>query len=287
MGENRCILFIDNLIGRNELNYPLNTTQIQHWKDQGFIVLTDFFDEFIKNNLPRWCDELTKWPETPGKWMKYFEKNTQGEKQLCRVENFIDYHIDMNEIARSARTLQLLSDLMGEPATLFKEKINYKFPNGNGFKPHQDAPAFISFNQHFHITMMVAIDDCTLENGCLQLVTGGANKPIILPQEKDGSIQKDIANQFKWTPIECRQGDVILFDSYLPHYSEPNHSLHQRRALFITFNKLAEGGSKRAEYYQDKRVKFPPDCERDPNKDYSAGAAIYNVANPITEKADD
>lgn len=268
------------------MDYLLNQTQMLHWQEQGFIVLTDFLDQHTKNHLSYWCDELTAWPETPGKWMKYFEKNTNGEKQLCRIENFIDYHPGMNEISRSERTLKLLSDLMGEPAVIFKEKINYKFPNGNGFKPHQDAPAFISFNQHFHITMMVAIDDCTLENGCLQLVTGGANKPVILPQEKDGSIQKDIAEKFIWTPIECKQGDIILFDSYLPHYSETNNSQKQRRALFVTFNKLSEGGSKRTEYYQDKRDKFPPDCERDPNKDYSKGAAIYNVANPINQGMD-
>ncbi len=268
------------------MNYQLNDAQKAFWKKHGFIVLNDFYGEHIRNNIEKWCDELTAWPETPGKWMKYFEKNVNGERQLCRVENFIDYHAEMNELARGERTIHLLSDLMGEPAVIFKEKINYKFPNGSGFKPHQDAPAFVSFNQRFHITMMVAIDDCTLANGCLQLVTGGANKPEILPQEKDGSISQAIAKQLVWTPIECKRGDVILFDSYLPHYSEPNRTDRSRRAIFITYNKAAEGGSKRQEYYQDKREKFPPDCERDPNKDYSAGAAIYNVANPITEKTE-
>lgn len=264
--------------------YQLSDNQQTFWTTHGFIVLRDFLSLSMRDNLSHWCDELTAWPETPGKWMKYYEINQQAERQLCRVENFIDYHQEMNEIARGERTMQLVSALMGEPAAIFKEKINYKFPNGGGFKPHQDAPAFISFNQKFHITMMVAIDHCTLENGCLQVVTGGANKPAILPQEKDGSIVATIANQFKWTPIECQRGDVILFDSYLPHYSEPNRSQGSRRAIFITYNKLAEGGSMRTAYYQDKREKFPPDCERDPNKDYSAGAAIYNVANPIYEK---
>lgn len=264
------------------MHYQLTEEQIAFWKKHGFIVLKDFFGLHVKKNIANWCDDLTAWPETPGKWMKYFEKNVNGERQLCRVENFIDYHAEMNELARSERTLQLLSDLMGEPAVIFKEKINYKFPNGSGFKPHQDAPAFVSFNQRYHITMMLAIDDCTIANGCLQLVTGGANKPETLPQEKDGSIKKEIADQLQWTPIECEAGDAILFDSYLPHYSEPNHTDKPRRAMFITYNKLAEGGSKRDEYYKDKRDKFPPDCERDPNKDYSAGAAIYNVANPIT-----
>lgn len=262
--------------------YQLSEGQKNHWHHNGFIYLDNFLLTTERNHLGQWCDELTSWPETPGKWMKYFEDNPNKQRQLCRVENFIDYHQGMNEIAQGARTLDLISTLMGEPVALFKEKINYKFPHGGGFKPHQDAPAFISFNQKFHITMMVAIDNCTLENGCLQVVTGGANKPEILPQEKDGSISVEIAKNLQWTPIECQRGDVILFDSYLPHYSEPNKSQGSRRALFITFNKLSEGGSMRQAYYQDKRDKFPPDCERDPNKDYSAGAAIYNVANPIS-----
>ena len=264
--------------------YQFNENQMQCLKKHGYVVLNNYFSPEIKNNFAKWCDELTVWPETPGKWMKYFEINAQGERQLCRMENFIDYHPALDVLVRGDRTIKLVSDLMGEPAVIFKEKINYKFPNGGGFKPHQDAPAFVSFNQRFHITMMIAIDDCTIENGCLQLVLGGANKREILPQENDGSINKNIVNQFVWTPIECKQGDVILFDSYLPHYSEPNRSQRSRRAFFITYNKLSEGGSKRTEYYQDKREKFPPDCERDPNKDYSAGAAIYNVANPITQK---
>lgn len=266
------------------MHYQLTKTQLDFWKKHGFIILRDFFANEIKRNFSTWCDELTAWPETPGKWMKYFEINAKGERQLCRMENFIDYHIEINEAIAGKRTMQLVSDLMNEEAVIFKEKINYKFPNGGGFKPHQDAPAFLSFNQKFHITMMIAIDKCTMENGCLQLVEGGANKPTILSQEQDGSICKDIAKEFVWTPVECEQGDVILFDSYLPHYSEPNHSKHSRRAFFITYNKLSEGGSKRKEYYLDKREKFPPDCERDPNKDYSQGAAIYNVANPITVK---
>lgn len=265
------------------MDYQLSAEQQNFWQKQGFVILRDFLCVDLKQHLQTWCDELTSWPETPGKWMKYFRKNAAGGRQLCRVENFIDYHKGMYEVANSSRTLNLVSSLMGEQAAIFKEKINYKFPGGGGFKPHQDAPAFISFNQRFHITMMVAIDECTLENGCLQVVKGGANKPVILPQEVDGSIKKEIAETLQWTPIECKTGGIILFDSYLPHYSEANRSNKPRRAIFITFSKFSEGGVMREAYYQDKREKFPPDCERDPNKDYSAGAAIYNVANPISE----
>ncbi len=38
--------------------------------------------------------------------------------------------------------------------------------------------------------------------------------------------------------------------------------------LYITYNKLSEGDS-REQYYTDKRNNYPPDIERDPDKDYS------------------
>ena len=55
-----------------------------------------------------------------------------------------------------------------KPLVFFKEKINYKLPGGEGFGAHQDAPAFSSFGQRFHVTLLVAVDPQTLENGCLE-----------------------------------------------------------------------------------------------------------------------
>ena len=264
-----------------KMKYQLSKEQIQQWQKHRFLHIHDFFSGNEIKDMQHYADELMSWPETPGKWMKYFETTPAGDKQLCRVENFLDYHPALDLIARGNKTIDLLSDLMAEPAVIFKEKMNVKLPGGNGFTPHQDAPAFISFNQRYHITMMVAIDDSTIENGCLRLLHNDTHAGITLPQEKDGSIKKDICQNFDWQLAECKAGDLLFFDSYLPHYSEANLSNRSRRALYITYNKAAEGGSKRDEYFADKRLKFPPDCEREPGKDYGKGAEIYNVANPI------
>ncbi|WP_119344136.1 phytanoyl-CoA dioxygenase family protein [Facilibium subflavum] len=262
------------------MNYILTNAQLDFWQQHGFIKISRFLSREETENLQRWSDELYALPETPGKWMKYFE-HRDGKKLLCRIENFLDYHDGMSDLLRGKNTLSLLSQLMGEPAVLFKEKVNFKLPGGNGFTPHQDAPAFISFNQKYHITMMLCIDDSTIENGCLNIVEGGFEKDRFMPQNSDGSILASLSDKFEWKAIECKAGDVLLFDSYVPHYSKSNNSNKSRRALFVTYNKASEGGSKRQAYYADKRVNFPPECERDPNKDYSKGARIYNVANPI------
>jgi hypothetical protein len=267
------------------MQYLLSDEQQAFWQQNRYLILTNFIEDI--EALVSWCNDIMTWPDAPGKWMKYYETNQKGQSQLCRVENILQYHSDVNELARGKRTLALLSQLMGEEACLFKEKINVKLPGGNGFTPHQDAPAFITFKQTYHITMMVAIDEATLENGCLKIATNYQHGKQTLPQKKDGSIADEWVQQFSWQPLLTKPGDVVLFDSYLPHYSEANHSHRSRRAFFITYNRLSEGGSKREDYFADKRQHFPQNCERLPNTDYSAGASIYNVANPIGVTADE
>ena len=59
----------------------------------------------------------------------------------------------------------------------------------------------------------------------------------------------------------------MFFDSYVPHRSGPNMTDVPRRVLYTTYNKLAEGDTWER-YYADKRKAFPPDCEREPDKEY-------------------
>jgi len=50
--------------------------------------------------------------------------------------------------------------------------------------------------------------------------------------------------------------------------------------LCVCVTALSEGNY-RDGYYKEKREKFPPENEREPGKDYSEGAKIYNLATPI------
>ena len=263
------------------MQYKLSDDKKNFWLKNRFIKVSDLLSDEQKQNLANCCTELENLPETPGKWMKYFEYSDSNEKKLCRIENFLDYNEYFSNIAQNDKTLSLISQLMGEEAVLFKEKINFKYPGSKGFSPHQDAPAFITFNQTYHITMMLAIDDSTIENGCLRVIKENPYKEQTLPQEKGGAIDTKFCEGFDWQALECKSGDVLLFDSYLPHYSESNTSAKSRRAAFITYSKISEGKSMRDEYFADKRENFPQDCEKIAGKDYSKGAAIYNVANPI------
>lgn len=179
----------------------------------------------------------------------------------------------------TTKLYEILNELCGEPFVLFKEKVNYKLPGGGGFQAHQDAPAFTSFGQKKHVTLMVAIDAMTKDNGCLEAVKG-KHLEGILP-ERNGGIDPDIVQQLEWTPLECEAGSILIFDSYVPHRSGPNRTTTSRRALYLTFNAVSDGGFLRDKYYEEKTRLFPPPSLRTPGVDYSEGAKIFNYSTPI------
>jgi phosphonate degradation associated HDIG domain protein len=267
-----------NRLTGEQKKMTLSASQRAFWEANGYLHLKGMFSPEEQVAMRGWVEDLEQRPETPGKWMKYFETSAKGGRLLCRVERFLEYHEEFDKLLRGPSLLGLLSELMGEEAVLYKEKINYKLPGGNGFGAHQDAPAFTTFGQTYHITLMISIDASTPENGCLEMVPG-FHKQGILPSTPSGEVDPEFAETLTWSPVPTEAGDVLLFDSYIPHRSDTNRSERPRRALYITYNRASEG-SFREEYYAQKRAVFPPECEREPGKDYS-DTGVFNIGNPV------
>jgi len=163
--------------------------------------------------------------------------------------------------------LGLLGQLFGEPATLFKDKINYKLPGGTGFKAHQDAQGgWGEYGVSYHISSLVTIDHAFKENGCLELAKGQHKNGLM--GELWNELPDDVIEKLKFDVVETHLGDVIFFGSYIPHQSGDNHTDKSRRVLYSTYNKAGEG-SYRARYYADKRITLPPDIEKEEGKIYT------------------
>lgn len=253
----------------------------RHWDRHGWVVLPGFFPPRETDDLLRWTAEVESWPETPGKWMRYYERHRgePGTKQLARVENYLPYHEGLDGLFRGGRALELLAECCGEPVLLFKDKINLKLPGGAGFGDHQDAPAYVDFGVEHHVTFATPADPFTMENGCIEMAMDSCRR-VIRPQNPDGTVRTDEMAKLSLEPVLARPGDVIVFDAWVPHRSGPNRSGGPRRVHYLTFNP-ASAGDHRVEYYERKRRLFPPECEREPGVDYAAIGKQFNLANPF------
>ena len=273
------IKLFTSVVRTSSLRY-LTEVQVKTYEEDGYLIVHNLLPPIIKENLQRWSSEIEAFPETPGKWMKYFEVDKKtGNRLLCRIENFLPFFPELHKIAFGIIT-DISSDLFGEQAVIYKEKINFKFPHGSGFNAHQDQPAFVSFGINRLLTVLMPIDPNTRLSGGLDMVKRVHKERNVYPQNSDGSIQTDIEAKLNWISVDGEAGDMIFFDSYVPHRSDINNSDFTRRNLYLTYNPISLG-SFRERYYEEKRIAFPPECERDPNKDYSEGAKVFNVANPI------
>jgi len=234
--------------------YTLSDFQLKSFQQNSFLKIENLlnFDGLNADMISEWVNEVASWPKAENKWLLHWEENpVNGEKMMCRGENFVNYHKGFEHLTR--RCVQsIVSQLFGESANLFKEKINFKLVGGAGFAAHQDSPAYIGLASD-HISVMVAADAATTQNGCLQVCPGQWSQASNVPLTSDGIIRPEAEKEMTFQPVLCKPGDVLFFSGYLPHRSEQNKSDSNRRAIFLTYNPASQGDHHEA-YYAAKHA---------------------------------
>ena len=239
---------------------PVSPADVDHFRAQGWLLTRSLDDEHVRA-LVAWVDAISSWPDDGDGWLHYRELTDDGPK-LCRTENFVPYHDGLRALLTTGDMVDIASALLGEPAVLYKEKINYKLAGGAGYAAHQDAPAYRFVETH--VSCMVAVDDSLLDNGCLEVASAMHHE--LLPTDERGCVRSDVAESLTWMPVEVRAGETLWFHSRTPHRSGPNRSSTARRALYPTYNAAAEGNLRDAYYRQklDELTSAGGDGERIP-----------------------
>ncbi len=247
---------------------PLAAGQVAAFDAKGWAFAPAFFAPAEIAVMSGWIDELLARPETPGAHWVYHQPSLVDPSRALvqRIENFCPHHDAFDALARRSKMSRAAEQILKSPVRLFKEKINFKEPGGAGFELHQDQQAGWSRYAPLFVTAMVCIDPATIENGCLEVADGL------------GRLDRLIADE--WRPIDEREtegfsvrafptapGDVVFFDSFVPHASKVNTTSSRRRMLFFSYNSL-EHGDQRDAYHAAKRASFPPDIERRPGSEY-------------------
>lgn len=179
----------------------------------------------------------------------------EERRTLTRLENFVNHHEGWKELCHGYLK-ECVSAVCGTEMVLFKEKLNLKPAGGSGFAPHLDIPslrvALGESGPQTFVTVMVAIDNMTTENGCLRIAKGAWSEcnhvPLCPPSDdnpdaggREGAIPLDAAESLDFEDITCRGGGIVAFGGWAPHRSPANASPFPRRAVFLTFNPISEG----------------------------------------------
>ncbi len=248
----------------------LTPDQISQFRQRGYIVLKGFVPPDAIRRIGVWLDNLAATPPGSGPEACYYEKSpVTGRNMLVRVEHFTGPgNPEITGLLLPPKAHEAMAELLGEPAVLFKEKANYKLPGCRADKLHQDQSAGWNAYCDFFITMAVAVDENRRDNAALTFLQSGRYEKKLMVPEWQPLTQDDppFSPAEEYALIEADPGDVIFFDSYVPHGSPPNESARQRRNVYLTFNRRS-AGDLRQRYYADKWASYPPNSLAEARED--------------------
>jgi phytanoyl-CoA hydroxylase len=132
--------------------------------------------------------------------------------------------------------VDVVTRIIGEPITCFQEMALIKPPGGQEKPWHQDHAYFNLPLSTKVVGVWIALADVTPEMGCMHVVAGGHRTgPLPHFRIRDWQICDETVEGRSRLAIQMRAGDVLLFDSKLPHGTPTNHTAHQRFAVQFHF----------------------------------------------------
>lgn len=139
-----------------------------------------------------------------------------------------------------ARLQQVAHDVGLADPRVWQSMYIFKQPGiGGEVRWHQDATYFET-DPISVTTFWFALEDATLDNGCLWAEPGGHRTPLRERFVRNGDdIRVEKLDATPWpddstaVPLECKAGALVLFHGLLPHYSAPNRSPVSRHAYTL------------------------------------------------------
>jgi phytanoyl-CoA hydroxylase len=135
-----------------------------------------------------------------------------------------------------ARIARVLTELLGSEPYAVQTMLYFKPPGARGQALHQDQ-FYLRARPGTCMAAWMALDDCDEENGCMRVVPGSGELPVLCTQKADVTqsfteVAVPVPESVPVAPVLMKAGDILFFNGSLIHGSYPNTSENRfRRAL--------------------------------------------------------
>lgn len=145
------------------------------------------------------------------------------------------------QLACHPRLASVMEQLLGGPLRLYSTQMFLKPGKvGSAVPWHQDMP-YWPFHPAEMATAWIALDDTSIENGCVRFLKG-SHREGILPHEASGVkgnslklSESALPTGYEEVAVEVPKGSVVIHHCLTVHRSEPNLSDHDRRGLLYIY----------------------------------------------------
>ncbi len=172
----------------------------------------------------------------------------EAETKYRKLSGYHQEHPALVALVKHRRIKGFVEQLLGEESVMQADMALCKPPFIGSEKPwHQDNAYFNFLPLEKRATAWVALDDATIENGCMHMLPGSYT-PLRHHHTTDCEIVADRIDKSQAVPVELRAGGVIYFTAMIPHQTPPNRTPHRRRALQFQFRGISTREVSRQEF---------------------------------------
>jgi len=163
------------------MNTNLSQLQIDFYRENGYVLIADFLDQ---KELSIWRDAVTEaiverdGRKMPGSEIKVgdddgINKDSDYYAKVCdQMLTLWQTNDKIKQLMLDKNLGKMVADLAGwEGTRIWHDQALIKRPWANPTSWHLDTP-FWSFSDRRALSIWVALDDATLENGCLYFIPG-------------------------------------------------------------------------------------------------------------------
>ena len=163
------------------------------------------------------------------------------EKSVNKVGHALhDLDPVFDRFSRSDKIRQLVEELGIANPLLSQSMYIFKQPNiGGEVSCHQDS-TFLYTEPNDIVGLWFALEDASLENGCLWAIPGGHKRGLKSRwvRSPNGGMEFKTFDSTPWpvdelVPLEVKQGTLIVLHGLLPHRSLENKSAQSRHAYIL------------------------------------------------------
>jgi phytanoyl-CoA hydroxylase len=219
----------------------LSPEQVAFFQENGYLILGRLFADEELERLRQRAEWIASGEaeHVPERYRQVEPRVTGGELQaddyvlsLRKISHMAWYDEVMLAHAREPRITDRIASLLGPDLKLYQDQLFMKPPRvGSRQKYHQDQPlGFFIDPADRMVTCWTALDDATLENGCLRVIPGTHRSGVlareVVQEYEQQAVEGRLAQE---VPLVLRAGECSLHHGHLLHSSFPNLSDQRRR----------------------------------------------------------
>jgi ectoine hydroxylase-related dioxygenase (phytanoyl-CoA dioxygenase family) len=222
----------------------VKAADVKSYWSKGWLVLRALFTPEEVASWRAECDRLLSLDLIDQDNLRTGFRKIDGQPMIERIDPVIDVSPTFNALVNDDRILEPLRAIFNDTPHLFKDKLIVKLPTMSGYTMHQDQAWWQMCAADDILSVSIAIDPATTENGCIELFPGYHGKLLTPPGELRNLTPEEVAEHIDLStggPIVAAPGDVVVFHSQTPHQSGVNNSPISRRNLYLTYTAARSG----------------------------------------------